>query len=165
MSAHDTTFDHAVIGAGPGGITAVACLLDAGVDSVAWVDPDFAVGRLGARYRQVPSNTRAKLFQDYVQALPVVRDSLGSPVLAPAWERLASMDAGDRGPLATMCDVMQGLTSVLRERVTPHASRVTGLEHRDGAWKITLDDGTGLRARSVVLATGSAAMMEKVPLL
>lgn len=46
----------AVIGAGPCGIGVVARLCDLG-HKVTWVDPHFAVGRMGAYYRQVPANT------------------------------------------------------------------------------------------------------------
>ncbi|MDX1379969.1 MAG: FAD-dependent oxidoreductase, partial [Xanthomonadales bacterium] len=155
MSSQAQTFDHAVIGAGPAGITAVANLLDRGVSSIAWVDPDFCVGRLGARYRTVPDNTRAQLFQDYFQALPSVRGLLDHPAVAPAWQRLAELGPGDRGPLGVVCDVLQGLTEALRERTDARAARVTALEHRDDGWRVSLDDGSEVQARCVVLATGA----------
>lgn len=155
MSSQAHTFHHAVIGAGPAGITAVANLLDGGSDSIAWLDPEFGVGRLGARYRNVPGNTRAQLFHDYFQALPSIRDRLDHPAVAPAWQRLAQMAPGDRGPLGGVCDVLQGLTDALRERTDARAARVTALERRDEGWRLSLADGGEIHARCVVVATGA----------
>lgn len=155
MSSHDSMFEHAVIGAGPAGITAVANLLDRGATGIAWLDPEFAVGRLGARYRSVPGNTRAQLFHDYFQALAPVRELLGHPAVEPAWQTLAAMAPGERGPLGVVCDVLAGLTEALRERVVAVTSQVTALEREDGSWRLALHAGQHLHARCVVFATGA----------
>lgn len=47
-------YDAAVVGAGPGGLTAIANLLDMGLSNLVWIDPCFAAGRLGEAYREVP---------------------------------------------------------------------------------------------------------------
>jgi len=51
-----------VIGAGPAGIAAVGRLLDQGIapEKIAWVDPAFAGGDLGQRWRSVSSNTHVE---------------------------------------------------------------------------------------------------------
>ena len=53
-----------VVGAGPAGYAVVSSLLDAGSQAIAWIDPEFQSGRL-ASYLDVPSNTKAKLFETY----------------------------------------------------------------------------------------------------
>lgn len=57
-----------VVGAGPAGIAAVGKLIDHGVlpASIAWIDPEFTAGDLGAKWRAVPSNTSVKLFINYL---------------------------------------------------------------------------------------------------
>ena len=70
-----TEHSWAVIGAGPAGIAAVGRLLDHGVagSDIAWIDPDFAVGDLGTKWRAVPGNTHVSLFLDYLNASPSFR--------------------------------------------------------------------------------------------
>lgn len=69
MSAKNN-FDWAVIGAGPAGIAAVGKLIDAGIPApnIIWLDPAFAVGDFGAKWRQVPSNTKVSLFLKYLNS-------------------------------------------------------------------------------------------------
>ena len=57
-----------VIGAGPSGILAVAKLIDNGIEPklITWIDPKFEVGYLGSKWHEVPSNTRVKLFVDFL---------------------------------------------------------------------------------------------------
>ncbi|MBW0543807.1 hypothetical protein O181_083522 [Austropuccinia psidii MF-1] len=71
MSTKDL-YDFLVIGAGPAGVTAIAHLLDSGVSSIAWIDPHFLAGCLGGKYTQVPSNTKVKIFIDYVAQSPTL---------------------------------------------------------------------------------------------
>ncbi|KAI8456571.1 pyridine nucleotide-disulfide oxidoreductase-domain-containing protein [Phakopsora pachyrhizi] len=47
-------YEFTVIGAGPGGISAVANLIDRSVTRLAWVDPEFEAGMIGSKYREVP---------------------------------------------------------------------------------------------------------------
>lgn len=49
------TFEATVIGAGPGGLSTVAALLDSGIKSILWVDRDFKGGRLNTMYREISS--------------------------------------------------------------------------------------------------------------
>ncbi|KAH8947723.1 hypothetical protein BDL97_11G057900 [Sphagnum fallax] len=59
----------AVIGAGPAGLAVVATLLDQECIPILWIDPNFEAGRL-SNYLEVPSNTKVKLFQQYVTTSP-----------------------------------------------------------------------------------------------
>src|SRR5207237_9021469 len=73
---HIVGYEWAIIGAGFAGITALAVLLDAGVDpaSIAWIDPDFNVGSVGKYYREVPGNIQTKHLIEYVQNCPYFKD-------------------------------------------------------------------------------------------
>lgn len=57
-----------VIGAGPSGILNIGKLLDYKINSnnITWIDPYFNVGRLGKYYENVPSNTKIKTFNDFL---------------------------------------------------------------------------------------------------
>ena len=55
--------DALVVGAGPAGIAAVGCLINAGL-RVSWVDDGRFEGGALARYRDVPANTKVDVLQD-----------------------------------------------------------------------------------------------------
>jgi cation diffusion facilitator CzcD-associated flavoprotein CzcO len=48
-------FEAIVIGAGPGGISTTAALLDTGVKRILWIDRDFKGGRFNTMYREISS--------------------------------------------------------------------------------------------------------------
>lgn len=50
-----TAYDAIVVGAGPGGLSTTAALLDTGVKNILWVDRDFTGGRLNTLYREISS--------------------------------------------------------------------------------------------------------------
>lgn len=59
-----------VVGAGPGGIAVLGNLLQqAPGQPTLWVDPAFQGGRVNARYREVPSNTKVDLFAKFAGAV------------------------------------------------------------------------------------------------
>lgn len=76
-------FDWAVIGAGPAGIAAVGKLLDAGVapKRLAWIDPAFAVGDFGTKWRNVSSNTKVKKVINFYRAPLRYAIDLGDEIL------------------------------------------------------------------------------------
>ena len=71
-----------VIGAGPAGIAAVGRLLDHGIadDKIAWIDPAFAAGDLGRRWRSVSSNTIAGTFMELMDGSAAFRFSEAPPL-------------------------------------------------------------------------------------
>src|SRR5947207_10028713 len=75
-------YEWAIVGAGFAGITALAVLLDAGIDpsTVVWIDPEFNVGRVGKYYREVPGNIQTQHLIEYVEECPGFQD-IDSPSL------------------------------------------------------------------------------------
>ena len=74
------TYAWTVIGAGPAGIAAVGKLLDRGIagKDIAWIDPAFAAGDIGAKWRSVSSNTQVGVFLELSerrQRLSVLRST------------------------------------------------------------------------------------------
>ena len=47
-------YDTLVVGGGPAGLTAVACMMDSNSKRLLWIDPNWNAGRVGERYREVP---------------------------------------------------------------------------------------------------------------
>ena len=49
------SYEAIVIGAGPGGLSTVAALLDTGLKRILWIDRDFTGGRFNTMYREISS--------------------------------------------------------------------------------------------------------------
>jgi cation diffusion facilitator CzcD-associated flavoprotein CzcO len=49
------TYEAIVVGAGPGGLSTTAALLDTGIKRILWIDMDFKGGRLNTLYREISS--------------------------------------------------------------------------------------------------------------
>jgi cation diffusion facilitator CzcD-associated flavoprotein CzcO len=49
------SYDSIVIGAGPGGLSTVAALIDSGIKKIFWIDRDFKGGRFNTMYREISS--------------------------------------------------------------------------------------------------------------
>lgn len=145
-----TEHSWAVIGAGPAGIAAVGRLLDHGVagSDIAWIDPDFAVGDLGTKWRAVPGNTHVSLFLDYLNASPSFRFAE-----APHFE-LTDIDPGQTCLLGLVADPLVWITGHLRERVNAIAGFATELTLRNRRWLVRTADGE-IEAKNVILAVGS----------
>jgi len=50
-----STYEAIVIGAGPGGLSTTAALLDSGIKRIYWIDRDFTGGRFNTMYREISS--------------------------------------------------------------------------------------------------------------
>lgn len=140
----------AVVGAGPGGLAVLSSLLDSGKESILWIDPQFNAGRLST-YTEVPSNTKVKLFQQYVTTSPSLNRYAG--------EALSQFDSQDpdRGcSLGLAVRMVKTLTDCIREHDTSKVrcseSFVKELRFLDGKWHLD----TGEVVDQVYLATGSA---------
>ena len=75
------TYAWTVIGAGPAGIAAVGRLLDYGVpaEKIAWIDPAFAAGDVGQKWRSVSSNTIVGTFLSFLNGSEAFRFSEAPP--------------------------------------------------------------------------------------
>jgi cation diffusion facilitator CzcD-associated flavoprotein CzcO len=139
-----------VIGAGPAGIAAVGRLLDHGIphDGIAWIDPDFAAGDLGGKWRSVSSNTIAGTFLDYLNASPAFRFSEAPPL------PLREVDPEETCALALVADPLLWITGHLRERVNTFQTKAKSLHLQNRQWRIETDS-PDILSNNVVLAVGA----------
>ena len=144
------TYAWTVIGAGPAGIAAVGRLLDWGIppDKIAWVDPAFAAGDLGGKWRSVSSNTIAETFMSFLNGSAAFRFSHAPPV------PLAEVDPEETCALALVADPLMWVTGQLRERVHVFETTATTLTLRQRRWRIETQ-GPELTSDNVVLAVGA----------
>lgn len=144
------TYAWTVIGAGPAGIAAVGRLLDHGIppDTIAWIDPDFAAGDLGQKWRSVSSNTIAGTFLSFLNGSAAFGFSASPPV------PLAEVDPQETCALALVAEPLVWVTRQLRERVQVFETTATTLSLRQRQWWIeTLD--AEVTSDNVVLAVGA----------
>lgn len=67
--------DAVVVGGGPCGVAVVGSILEQRPQfHQVWADPTFQAGRVGERYREVPSNTKVDLFIQFATALAPFRE-------------------------------------------------------------------------------------------
>jgi len=159
-----------VVGAGPAGLTAVATLLDHGVSHIAWVDPAFSAGRIGDKYRDIPSNTKIRLFLEYVAASPTLCKLVNeNPERENAYTALQGLDPDQGNLLGYAADLMLMLThrmaATYSDSIQTFHARVTALDScaDDGAgWTASMEmtdpehpATKTLNAEKVILATGS----------
>ncbi|KRQ30656.1 pyridine nucleotide-disulfide oxidoreductase [Mycobacteroides sp. H001] len=139
-----------VVGAGPAGIAAVGKLLDRGVPSgsIAWIDPEFAAGDFGTKWRAVHSNTSVKLFINYLTDAQSFRFA-HAPHFA-----LNDLAPTDTCLLGDVADPLVWITGQLREQVSALRTTATGLSLHGGRWTVETEMG-GITSKNVILAVGS----------
>lgn len=144
------TYSWTVIGAGPAGIAAVGRLLDQGVppDKIAWIDPAFAAGDLGGKWRSVSSNTIAGTFLSFLNGSAAFRfsDAPRSP--------LTEVDPQETCALALVADPLVWVTGHLRERVDAFETTATTLSLQRRKWRVETQDSE-VTSDNVVLAVGA----------
>lgn len=140
----------AVIGAGPAGIAAVGRLLDSGVapEKIAWIDPAFAAGDLGQKWRSVSSNTHVSLFLSYLNGSSAFRFSEAPPMPLLEVDPQATCDLG------LVADPLVWITQHLRERVTAVQTIATALSLTKRRWIIETEQRE-LASENVILAVGA----------
>ncbi len=140
----------AVVGAGPAGIAAVGRLLDQGIaaDKIAWIDPAFAAGDLGQKWRAVSSNTIAETFLSFLNGSSAFRFS-DAPALP-----LHQVDPDDTCALDLVADPLVWITQHLRERVHVFQTTATSLHLGNRQWRIRTEQQE-VFSDNVILAVGA----------
>jgi cation diffusion facilitator CzcD-associated flavoprotein CzcO len=140
----------AVIGAGPAGIAAVGRLLDQGIaaEKIAWIDPAFAAGDLGQKWRSVSSNTIAETFLSFLNGSAAFRFADAPPL------RLHDVDPDDTCALDLVADPLVWITQHLCERVDVLQTTATSLVLGNRRWHIATQQ-QDVVSDNVVLAVGA----------
>jgi len=141
-----------VIGAGAAGIAAVGKLLDQGVNEadILWIDPAFAAGDLGAKWRGIPSNTKVKSFLRSLQNIESFHYDINSSAFA-----INQIDHEQTCLLDDIADPLCAITKTLQARVNCIKAQVVHMKLEDQCWRMRCDNGEEVEACSVVMATGA----------
>lgn len=140
----------AVIGAGPAGIAAVGRLLDQGIaaEKIAWIDPAFAAGDLGQKWRAVSSNTIAETFLHFLNGSAAFRFSEAPPL------PLRDVEPGQTCALDLVADPLVWITAHLRQRVHVFQTTATSLFLGNRQWSIETGQQEVV-SENVILAVGA----------
>jgi len=143
-----------VVGAGPAGVITVSTLLDYGVpyDHIFWVDPTFALGRLGTCYARVPANSSVAEFRDLLETSDTFLTYLSNTHAADA---LYALDPAANPRLEDITQPMCHILQELKHRVHSHTTYVQQMQYTDGMWTTYCIDGTQICSDHIILATGA----------
>jgi hypothetical protein len=164
-----------VVGAGASGVAVVGNLLDTlgpGA-TIGWVDPSFRGGRINARYREVPSNTKVSLFLAYAKALRSLDRVVQSTPQPNAITALEALPQESTCSLHFAGDMIQMLSDGLRRdsQVQCWDGMVTraDLDHEAGPeWSMEIDHGLSasrerLTAPIIVYCIGATPVTTQLP--
>jgi hypothetical protein len=144
------TYEWTVIGAGPAGTAAVGKLLDQGIAAqrIAWIDPAFAGGDLGGKWRAVSSNTQVGLFLSYLNGSSAFDFSSAPPM------PLLEVDPDETCALALIADPVVWIIERLRRRVAAFQTTAIALSLEQRRWRIETQQGE-ISSTNVILAVGA----------
>ncbi|WP_454782482.1 FAD-dependent oxidoreductase [Legionella sp. WA2022007384] len=144
------TYQWAVIGAGPSGIAAVGKLLDNGVspEHILWCDPYFKVGDLGLYWRNVSSNTKVKLFKNFLLAVQSFRY-----LEAPDFQ-LNHLPIEETCTLRYVVEPLQWISDHFVQKVQAVKTTIHNMFLSKRLWSLCSDSQT-YQAKNVILATGA----------
>lgn len=151
MSVTNNNFQWAVIGAGPAGIAAVGRLLDSGIpaEHILWCDPYFHVGDLGMYWSNVSSNTKVKLFTDFLYASPSFTYESVAADFA-----LSTLDPEETCTLKYVVEPLHWVSQQLKKRVVSQHTIIHSMSLSKRLWSLNGDAGL-YKAHNVILATGA----------
>lgn len=152
-------YDWAIIGAGPAGIAAVGRLIDSGIPAnhILWMDPYFTVGDLGRLWSQVSSNTKVKLFLDFLHASPAF-----DYANAPHDFKLNHLPQNKTCLLDAIVEPLQWVTQHLMLRVQTVKGLIHNLQLSDRIWSLA-NHSNQYYAKNIVLATGALPLSLNYP--
>lgn len=144
-------YEWAIVGAGFAGITALAVLIDGGVNAstIAWIDPEFNVGRVGKYYREVPGNIQTQHLIEYVNNCPYFKN-----ISSAALDALYTYPAEQFQLLHVIVDPLIDFTAHLQNMVVPIKNSITSLTRCGDYWALESSDVV-LHAKKVILAIGA----------
>lgn len=150
-------FEWAVIGAGPAGIAAVGRLIDNGIsaENIAWFDPAFNVGDLGAYWYDVSSNTKVDLFIRFLEA---------SEAFAYGEKRwpIDALERNDTCRLENVVEPLRWVSDHLSKRVNSYRGHVHEISLQRRAWQISCGEHS-YKSKQVILATGATPLQLSHP--
>ncbi|KAI0998173.1 Monooxygenase [Podosphaera aphanis] len=168
------TYEAVVVGAGPAGIAAVGNLLEQNRGPILWVDEAFQAGRLHKCYREVPGNTRVKLFVAFADALTSFRAVVDKTPGPNAYTLLKALPQDGTCHIAEAADLCLMLTNGLAASDTVHTilgtlSQATWTDSKK--WNVHIDvpdrtasDALQTTSSMLVLCTGSRPITAPLPI-
>lgn len=178
MSDLNSTYEAVVVGAGPAGIVSVGNLLEKQVGKILWVDETFQGGRINQYYREVPSNTKTKLFLEFAESVAPFRNIVSAGSSKDLLQDIRKLDQEKGCQLSHAADICLMLTSGLKNTpgVTAQPGRVTSatLDERSQTWNVNLTTPTQsssssstplepIRTKRLILCTGSTPLDPPLP--
>ncbi len=150
ITQQNNHYEFAVIGAGPAGMSAVGVLLDNGIvpEKIAWIDPEFGVGRLGKAYGKVPSNTKIKGTLKFLSSCQSFARNK-----QPRF-KIEQYNPNLPCSLSYMTEPLQWISTHLQSQVPSLQALVTNIETSAQGFTLTTSHQT-ITAKKVILATGS----------
>lgn len=144
-------YEWAIIGAGPAGITTIGVLLDLGIpeNKIAWIDPEFKVGRLPI-YNNVPANNQTIKFIEFIQDCKTFQKCTD-----PEIEELLNTNPYENHELKVITKPLQCITNNLRRRLDSYQTKMHYFFFENDLWNILTTNDQTIKAKNVVLATGS----------
>lgn len=154
MTTHIQTksYEWAIVGAGPAGLTAAGLLLDAGIsgNDIIMIDPTFTVGDFGNYWGEVYSNTTVENFIDFLSQI----NAFNFCENKDAFE-LTKMPEDGYCQLQKVTKPLQWITNVLQKKINVMYDKVTSLRIDKSYWQLQLAQGPLIQSKKVILATGS----------
>ncbi len=151
LNEQSDCYSWAVIGAGVAGITALAHLLECGIDpaTIAWIDPEFNIGRMGKYYRDVPGNVQTSRLLMYVHGCPYFKD-----IASPSLDMLYTYNMDEFQHLHVIVDPLIDFCAYLRSKVNSVQDTIPAIDHNGDYWVLHSSNGD-INAKKVILAIGA----------
>lgn len=148
---NETNFQWAVVGAGPAGIAAVGKLLDYGITpaDILWLDPAFNVGDLGKLWPNVSSNTKVRLFSQFLNEVKAF-----SYQNAPIDFKLNHLPPEKTCTLSHVVEPLQWVSDQLQTQVNAEKEHIRSMTLTNRQWTLHCDSKV-YHAQNVILATGA----------